>query len=307
VCEVQERGVCFAFEGNHGFNIVQELCGTASHEAGHLLGLEHEVIHEDLMSYESFQPKAFMDQDSPCGTYESAPGPCSCSQGTTQNTKERLDDHLGPNDSEPPMATVTSPADGGVVSPGFNVTVDATDNFSVEKVEIYIDGMISGSDVLEPWEVQAPAGVAIGAHSLEVHVWDKSSNITVITLAITVEPGCAGDGDCADDEVCVDQACLGDLGHDCDTNDDCAGELCTKVGQFDFVCSKFCEEGASGACPSGFSCSAEGGGMAKCLPGGGDDGGICAATPGRGQQRSAGALAALAVLLGMVLARRRRS
>jgi hypothetical protein len=59
--------IAFVFSAAHGDNI-PELCWTATHEAGHLFGLDHEFHQPDSMSYDPLttQYKHFTDFNSEC-------------------------------------------------------------------------------------------------------------------------------------------------------------------------------------------------------------------------------------------------
>ncbi len=314
-CDVEERGVCFAFSDNHGSLAVAnnrlELCITIAHEAGHLLGLEHEVLPEDVMSYHT-QPsnKRFADFDSACGTYTGMEGQCSCGDAVTQNSDQVLLENLGPNEKIAPEVVITSPAAGGNVGPGFEVTATATDNLdgqnttNVKKVELWFGEELVASDLLPPFKLTAPLNITLGSLTLEVRAYDKSSNIGIATATVTVEAGCMGPSDCAADEQCVNNACLGDVGHDCSASSDCVDGICAAIpGGNDKFCTRTCEAGGD-ACPSGFACDNSTGGATKCNPADGAGGCGCRAGGQGGDAAGYSALAAFGLL--SLLVRRRR-
>ena len=89
--------IAFVFSAAHGDNI-PELCWTATHEAGHLFGLDHEFHQPDSMSYDPLitQYKHFTDFNSEC--FDQSTGqqiPCYCGSASTQNTDLRLATDLG--------------------------------------------------------------------------------------------------------------------------------------------------------------------------------------------------------------------
>lgn len=313
-CDVTEQGVTLVFFQSHAAlwgNLNggdstgrTELCVTTAHETGHLFGLDHEGHKEDIMSYEEYLPKAFTDIDTACGEYEASPRPCQCGANTTQNSFQRMLDNVGPNDSEKPTGTIDAPSDGAMVPPGFKVKVTAMDNFSVEKVELMIDGTLAASDVVEPYELQAPASVALGAHQLQVVLTDKSYNQTMLPLNVTVVPACQNATDCGDNELCIDGACVGDIGHSCVSAGDCASGLCIAGDGFAKFCSKSCS--ATDACPDGFDCNKgpNGLGTDKCYASGG--GGGCLTVAGGHAAGGAGGVAFLLFGLIALRARRRR-
>jgi hypothetical protein len=314
VCSVEENGIAFAILEGHVTlygNLNQsakgraELCITVAHEAGHLLGLEHEVIRADLMSYEDYSPKAFVDQSSACGTYEANPfSVCMCDGNTTQNSFTELIDNLGPFDTEPPTGSITSPANGASVPPGFKVAIDGSDNKSLEKVELKIDGTMSSADVTPPFELSAPSDISLGPHKVEAVLWDKSSNTFTVAINVTVEPACSGmNTGCAQGEICIDGACLGDIGAPCRMPNDCAGSLCVAGEGFDKFCSRSCSESADD-CPDGFACEKPVVGAARCVASSGGGCGVSAA--GRRAADSAGILAFFLLAGAGVLTKRRR-
>lgn len=100
---VIENGVAFAF-ANTLSDAPLEICWNAAQAAGALLGLDHEVLAGDVMTYlPGSLPKAFLDETAPCG--ETLARDCLCG-GTTQNSYQRL------------LATLPEPgaAAGGVMA-----------------------------------------------------------------------------------------------------------------------------------------------------------------------------------------------
>jgi MYXO-CTERM domain-containing protein len=299
--DVDNNGIAFAFAADHPPQASdygrQEMCLTIVHETGHLAGLEHEVLPVDIMSYEQSATKDFQDQDSPCGEYVSGPRAC-CGGVTTQNSFQKLNDYLAPYDVMAPTLEVTSPADGAAVPPGFAVTATASDDHSVESVQLFVDGDLVGSDTKEPYAIETPAGIALGAHTIEVRAIDKSSNITSKMLAVMVQPACTTAAECTKGDICQGGACVGDIGASCNQSGDCASGLCLAGDGFAKFCSKICS--ASADCPDGFDCAVSGGGATKCLP---SSGGGCRAD---GRSHGGAGAWALAALGLFVLARPRR-
>jgi len=81
------NGLGFAFAGAIG-DAPLEICWNAAQAAGALLGLDHEVLAGDVMTYLGGSlPKAFLDETAPCG--ETQARDCRCG-GTTQNSHQRL-------------------------------------------------------------------------------------------------------------------------------------------------------------------------------------------------------------------------
>ncbi len=90
--------IAFAFANAIGDDVV-ELCNTATHEAGHLAGLDHEYYAPDTMSYlDVIGIPYFTDHEAPCG--ESSPRMCYCNGDvtcSTQNSDALLTLQMGDN------------------------------------------------------------------------------------------------------------------------------------------------------------------------------------------------------------------
>ncbi|MBW6431706.1 S8 family serine peptidase, partial [Patescibacteria group bacterium] len=86
-----------------------------------------------------------------------------------------------PRDTEAPTIIVNSPADGGTVNRKSKVTisVSATDNVGVTRVEIWINGKrvanLSGSPYQYSWKV--PAGRNVTVHQIQARGYDAAGNI----------------------------------------------------------------------------------------------------------------------------------
>jgi chitodextrinase len=93
-----------------------------------------------------------------------------------------------PPDTTAPTVNITAPAAGATVSGSVNVTVSATDNVGVAKVELYVDGTKVATSTTAPftnaWNTTA---VANGNHSLTVKAYDAANNAgTSAAVAVTV-------------------------------------------------------------------------------------------------------------------------
>ncbi len=284
-CGVTEKGIAFSFSTNH-LGIAKpndELCATIAHEAGHLLGLEHEVAAADTMSYVPFasaMKKSFTNENSACGTTPSAMRNCSCeTTGTGQvtNSGMKLTGFLGlrPMEKVPPELMVMSPDDKSTVRPTFAVTATASDDTAMAYVVVQLDGMERGSSAAPQGTTYtiSLANVAEGDHVLEVQAIDLAGNVTKQTRNITVA--------------------FSALGETCGTNTDCKGNLCASMTDGDSFCTQTCGDGQG--CPDDFECQAAGA-QQVCVP----TSGGCSATGGGG----GGILGFLAV--GLLSMRRRR-
>ncbi len=309
-CGVTERGVAFSFPETHRGvpSSDVELCATIAHEVGHVVGLEHEALPADVMSYVLVDElprgtlKDFVDQNSQCGTTPQQTNPCSCG-GATANSHQRLSNFLGvrPLETVPPTLTVNAPNDGGTVPTTFQVDADATDNEEVAAVTVSIDGTEVGSDSTPSGDkyLITVSNVGEGPHTMTVTARDTSGNEVSEDRNITVSLDC---GDCGEGYRCVDGTCLVDDGYQCEDESFCAGGLCIP-DQAGMICSTECDLGGDNTCGSGLDC-VDGGGIGVCVPAadGGDGGGGCCSA-----STSPASMFALVGLVGLVLGRRRRT
>ncbi|MEO8700912.1 MAG: Ig-like domain-containing protein [Kofleriaceae bacterium] len=285
-CGVDEQGIAFSFSETHRGvgRRNEELCATIAHEVGHVLALEHETLPTDLMSYvliTDSQTKAFVDQNSGCGTTpQDTMANCSCG-GTSTSSSGRLKQFIGLRDSETvaPTLTVQSPSDDDTVGPVFDVVVDATDNAEMSDVTATIDGEEVGVDT-EPegtiYTIRTTA-IEVGEHTLSVIAHDAAGNMASKDLSITVKKLATGDS--------------------CSVNEACNGGICAMDSDGGF-CSEACGEAASGAsCPDDFDCEAVGN-TSICVPSSGGGCGCSSSSPGP--------FGLMALVLGAIVLRRRR-
>jgi MYXO-CTERM domain-containing protein len=265
-CSIIETSIVFAFSDRIG-DYPQSTCEIIAQELAHSIGLDHEYLCEDVMTYlRQFAcgPRSFQDSDVPCGEYEARP--CWCGNGPTQNSFRMLLERLGAYDDVSPEVVVLTPADGDVVPSGFEVTVYATDDAEVQHTELLVDGTLATTSSLPPFTLYPPADIPPGPHTLEVRAYDTSLNSSATaTLSVTVVPACEIDAGCPAGNVCIDMVCYGALGTPCDVASDCATGLCAAVDMNQRVCSQLCDSEL--VCPDGFECAPDrsGGALDKCF------------------------------------------
>lgn len=103
-----------------------------------------------------------------------------------------------PADEVPPIATITSPADGTQVSGTTRLAAQATDNVGVARIEIALNGQVQcsshSSSVQCNWNTRR---LPNGAYTISAHAIDAAGNIgsTSITVYIGPIPDGGGDGD----------------------------------------------------------------------------------------------------------------
>jgi len=73
---------------------------------------------------------------------------------------------------------ITYPKDGATVSGSITITVDASDNVAVSKVELYIDGTLFAVDFDAPYEFYWDTNNnQDGVHTLQAKAYDTSNNV----------------------------------------------------------------------------------------------------------------------------------
>jgi hypothetical protein len=92
-------------------------------------------------------------------------------------------------DTEAPVASITSPADGAAVSGTITIKANASDNVGVSKVEFYINGILVSTDTAAPYEhVFNTLTVSNLPHNFFVKAYDAMGNAgTSATVVVSVE------------------------------------------------------------------------------------------------------------------------
>ena len=92
-----------------------------------------------------------------------------------------------PPDTTAPTVAITAPASGATVSGTTPVTVGATDDVAVTRVELYIDGVLNSTDTTAPYSFTwDTSGVAAGTHALQARAYDAAGNIASATIDVNV-------------------------------------------------------------------------------------------------------------------------
>ena len=109
----------------------------------------------------------------------------------------------GPSDTVPPSVSISSPSSGGSVTGLVPVSVEATDDFGVAKVELYVDGLQVGTDTTKPfgfsWNSENRQD---GNASLVARAFDLSGN-QGSSSAVTVVVQNAAENDAGDPQVSI--------------------------------------------------------------------------------------------------------
>jgi subtilisin family serine protease len=99
-----------------------------------------------------------------------------------------------PGDSTPPTTSITSPANGDTVSGTVTVAANAADNVGVSRVELWVDGVLTGSDATSPYQISWNTTTATnGGHGLQSRAYDAAGNVgSSSTVNVTVSNATGG-------------------------------------------------------------------------------------------------------------------
>jgi hypothetical protein len=300
----------------------EEICATAAQEISHALKLDHVTISSDPMTYNEFVGRRyFTNGPAQCGSdCVNGSGPfgqtcsgqnhvCACTGSETQNEVTTLQGLFGVGPGTPPTVTITNPASGANVSPGFPIAANATDNGpqGVTKVELYIDDQLVDMLTRGPFAFNAPTTLASGTHTIQIVAYDAQGTPGKASVDVAIGMPCQKPSDCSPStDTCIGGRCVpgpsvqGGLGTKCTGSTDCASGQCASDGTT-MYCVDMCTKGQ---CPSGFGCEIPTGMMSGvCWPGfddgSGSSGGGCAVAPG-------GAIGSGLLFAVLVFSRRRR-
>ena len=91
-----------------------------------------------------------------------------------------------PADATAPVVTITSPANGQRVSKVVAISVSASDNVGVTKVELYVDGALTATSQTAPFSTKwNPKPAARGARVLQAKAYDAAGN-SALSQIVTV-------------------------------------------------------------------------------------------------------------------------
>jgi len=103
-----------------------------------------------------------------------------------------------PYDTEPPVVTITAPADGATLAGRFQVQATAADNVGVTEVQVYLDSTPGEVVKAPPYQLEVTASE--GQHVVTVAARDQAGNaghaqvtVTVKAAAIPVDAGLSPD------------------------------------------------------------------------------------------------------------------
>jgi Subtilase family/Bacterial Ig domain len=88
-------------------------------------------------------------------------------------------------DITPPVVSITSPADGAHLSKLVKITVLASDNIGVTRMQLYVDGLLKvdklASAISWPWNVKKASS---GEHIISSKAYDAAGNVGTVSITI---------------------------------------------------------------------------------------------------------------------------
>ena len=95
-----------------------------------------------------------------------------------------------PDDTTPPMITLTAPAEAATISGTVTLTATATDNIGVTKVEFYDNSSLIGNDTSSPYEVSWDSrSVPNDSHLITARAYDAADNASSDANTVSVRNG----------------------------------------------------------------------------------------------------------------------
>ena len=155
--DVMPNAIVYVFAAGVDYD-VEITCVDVLHEVGHALGLDHEYLCSDPMSYlwDCEQPKTFQDADAKCGEDD----PRACENGAqTQNSYQILAHNVGLRGGvQPPAEAPADPVDSppadpepvantGDAAPDLGVSVDGPSGTAAGNREVSITVHGAGGDI----------------------------------------------------------------------------------------------------------------------------------------------------------------
>lgn len=198
-CSTVETAIVYVF--TQALGGVQHDCEVTAHEVGHAIGLDHEYLCKDPMTYlTGCGAKTFQDEAAWCGEY--AARQCMC--GGKQNSVQFLLGRLGPNEGDPggggppdpgagggapdpagaggggpdpiggddkaaPSVAIVSPADGALLPKGGSIQVVATASDDVGLAAVELIWQFDGTTVV--MDCASPPGGVQCAQQGDTFTW----------------------------------------------------------------------------------------------------------------------------------------
>ena len=97
-------------------------------------------------------------------------------------------------DTTAPAVSITSPANGSIISGTVNVSVSATDNVGVTRLELFVDGALfaQASGASATFSLNTLSYLD-GAHTLQARAYDAANNVGSNSISVTVQNSAVAD------------------------------------------------------------------------------------------------------------------
>ena len=171
--DVMPNAIVYIFAAGVDYD-VEITCVDVLHEVGHALGLDHEYLCADPMSYlwDCEQQKTFQDASAPCG--EDDPRACE-NGGTTQNSYQILARNVGLRGgaappAEAPAVADSPPAEDPLVDPAPAANAPADDDPPPADGELGV-------------RVDGPTGTVAGNRAVTITVHGRGGAVSDAALA----------------------------------------------------------------------------------------------------------------------------
>lgn len=103
---------------------------------------------------------------------------------TSSGVTVTVNNTIGSSDTQPPLVVISTLATTAVGGGKLSVTVSATDNVGIVKVELYIDGALVATDSAAPYSFSVNTRkFSSGSHTLQAKASDPSGNVGASQLA----------------------------------------------------------------------------------------------------------------------------
>lgn len=191
-CSIIENSIVFTFT-----NVIPAdarlACEIQAQEIAHSFGLDHELLASDPMTYLDYNGnRSFKNQAASCG--EDVQRPCGINGSVCRNNQnsvtlltERLGANTGtgPGGNNDPTLGITSPSNGAIVPPGFQIQFDAT---NVQNATLFVDGVEANSLTQAPFVFTTSATLSDGPHEFVIEATNGTATKTE-RIAVTVRKG----------------------------------------------------------------------------------------------------------------------
>jgi hypothetical protein len=314
-CQPLSHTISFAFANAHAPD-PQAICETVMHEAGHTLGLDHDLARNSLMYWltgDWYVPRFFRDDQSECG--DGVAEECFCG-GLYQNGHMKMTNAYGAGEgANPPEASIEMPDPGENVQNEFIVYALAADKRGMDHVDLLLNGWVwdtaEGKEWNQqhvPYQLRSPANLPDGIIDIEVRAYNDLGVAGGYAIQVIKGAPCTSPDTCLPGMLCEEGKCFwpppsAALGDECEIPQDCiSGDCMEKDGLK--LCSAACIPSIADQCEEEEECIAIAGGGGFCWPAdGGEGGGGCCSV---NEQRSPPWLE-LGLFLGVILLVSRRA